>query len=594
MGQSMRPSQFITTYGPGAILEGPNGPRVINNIALSGILNHKPLDQLEIPDQRLSDSLLNGAGIIRLPTNAELNIVETTHIYETRQFPAWSLCIKNNHNKLYKYYNNRGCPDCGPFANSYEGWLKSRKEAIRFVMACPNGHMDDVNWPALVRHKKKPCFPQYLIWQGGGGALKNVKIICPDCGGDFNLGSAYASEIDCTGYFPERNERQQCEASAKMMQRGASNLRLPEIISSLTIPSRDTRLHQLLAHSTIINILYTSNITNKAELLEKLHALVQRNRLQPNIYDEIARYDEELVVNAVKDVCEPINTQSEHDYRVTEFNALQVAGTRGAPLQVSSTPGAPPLFEVIRHDVKIFKGPNGIPIRVTPVSRLRVVMVQLGYRRLDFNGQLVHTDHHDGIKQWYPGVETFGEGVFIDLAPENGAASIDHFQLKGDESKNWFEAFTHPSDYGIRPDIIEKNELHPVFVWWHTLSHRLISSLSIDSGYSSASIRERVFVKIDENDPTKATGGVLLYTTQPGGDGTLGGLIGLVPDFDKVLKRVFRNVDTCSNDPLCSEEKFGRDKLNGSACYVCQFVSETSCEHRNMLLDRSLLMENLP
>ena len=28
--------------------------------------------------------------------------------------------------------------------------------------------------------------------------------------------------------------------------------------------------------------------------------------------------------------------------------------------------------------------------------------------------------------------------------------------------------------------------LHPVFVWWHTLSHRLITALSVDSGYSSA------------------------------------------------------------------------------------------------------------
>lgn len=594
MGQSIRPSQYITTYGPGAILEGPNGPRVINNIAQSGILNYKSLDQLEIVDQRLSESLLQGAGIIRLPTNAELQVAESRAIYETKQFPEWSLCIKKKHNKLYRYNFSRqiGCPDCGRFHNSFEGWQKSRREAIRFVVACPKGHLDDVNWGGLVKHKKKPCYPDYLIWKGGGGALKNVTIVCPDCDGEFNLGTAYAAELDCTGRYPEMgNDRPGCDEPARMMQRGASNLRVGDIISSLTIPNRDTRLHQLLAHSSIINLIYTSEINSKEELLTKIKALVDRRRVQQNIYDEISRYDNYAILNAIADVCEPIDVQNELDYRVAEFNALQIAATRGAPLQVSSTPGSPPQFEVVRQDIKTFAGPNGRMLRITPVSRLRVVMVQTGYRRLDLvNGDIVSTVYHDGIKDWYPGVETFGEGIFIDLAPSE-EIGIGHFAMSGQDYENWLKAFEDPDQYGVESGVVEPEQLHPVFVWWHTLAHRLISSLSVDSGYSSASIRERVFIKFEDN---KVSGGVLLYTTQPGGDGTLGGLIGLVPEFNRVLNRVFRNVHTCSNDPLCGEEKFAPKKLNGAACYVCQFVSETSCEHRNMLLDRNLLMENLP
>jgi Domain of unknown function (DUF1998) len=135
--------------------------------------------------------------------------------------------------------------------------------------------------------------------------------------------------------------------------------------------------------------------------------------------------------------------------------------------------------------------------------------------------------------------------------------------------------------------------LHPVFVWWHTFSHRLITALALDCGYSSAALRERVFVEIDPAS-RQASGGVLIYTVQPGGDGTLGGPVSLVPDFDRIIFRALRDLDACSNDPLCGEETLRSGRVNGVACYACLYQSETACEHRNMLLDRHLLLGNLP
>ncbi len=131
---------------------------------------------------------------------------------------------------------------------------------------------------------------------------------------------------------------------------------------------------------------------------------------------------------------------------------------------------------------------------------------------------------------------------------------------------------------------------HPTHVWWHSLSHRLLTALSVDSGYSSAAIRERIYLTFDASgDPH---GGILLYTVQPGGDGTLGGLMSLVASFGTILDAALRDVRTCSNDPLCAESpSAGAD---GASCYSCLLVSETSCEHRNRGLDRLLLMETLP
>src|SRR5207249_9620468 len=56
--------------------------------------------------------------------------------------------------------------------------------------------------------------------------------------------------------------------------------------------------------------------------------------------------------------------------------------------------------------------------------------------------------------------------------------------LEGDRARAWSDSYqaANPLD----------DSLHPVHVWWHTLSHRVLRALSVDSGYSSAAIQERV------------------------------------------------------------------------------------------------------
>jgi hypothetical protein len=310
-------------------------------------------------------------------------------------------------------------------------------------------------------------------------------------------------------------------------------------------------------------------------------------------------------MGAIADILGEINTPkeiTEATLRRDEFISLQNAACYGAPPQRSDKPGGPNQFEVYIENVRKFNLDSGRTLRITPLSRLRVVMVQIGYTRpIDADNEenqpkIVPVEYVPPNERiaWHPGVELFGEGIFIDFVSDREPQGIsEHFPLQGEACNRWLAAYNAPEGYQkIKAMPGTKEEyLHPVFVWWHTLSHRLITALSVDSGYSSAAIRERVYTSTINN---KTTGGVLLYTAQSGGDGTLGGLIGLVPHFDRILKSAFRNVDACSNDPICIEEKFGEDKVNGAACYACQLISETSCEHRNTLLDRRLLLDNLP
>lgn len=169
-----------------------------------------------------------------------------------------------------------------------------------------------------------------------------------------------------------------------------------------------------------------------------------------------------------------------------------------------------------------------------------------------------------------------------------------HFEINGESFSEWSKACEKNSagyPANLFRDPCSRDELHPVFVWWHTLAHLINRTISIDSGYSSASIRERIYL---ETKGRRARGGILLYTVQPGADGTLGGLVSLVPGFEHILSSAVEKIDKCSNDPVCEENRFTAGRSTGAACYACVLISETSCEHRNLWLDRRILMEAIP
>lgn len=600
--QNLRRSQFITTYGPGAILEGPEGPKVIPSIEISGIFNSLRLEDYEILDKTLSHALLGDAGIIRLPSNAELGKPDSRWIYETKRFPSWSLCTR--HRILYRKTqpDNISCFRCGPNPNPSDAWAQANRQAIRFIRACSEGHLDDVDWIWLVHQANPGCIPSYLSWTGGGGALRNITIRCPDCGQSINLGTAYSRTLKCSGRLPERESisgmpvRPGCTADARILQRGAANLRIAEIQSALTIPPRATNIHNLLQIYAIQVALSITPPANKNAFMSILGNLVTHNHISQAVFNEIQSQDERALMSAINDLAVDSLPVDIHTLRSKEFHALKESATFGHPPQPSSQPGRPPQFEIIQSQVRTLAGPGGHDLRITPINRLRVVMVQTGYRRVPGgdpqNSKVVPVSFSLNNRSWYPGVELFGEGIFIDLDVENHHQNA--LALAGDSFNTWMTAWLNPRDYAAQNLVgNDRNQLHPVFVWWHTFAHRLINALAIDSGYSSAAIRERVFIDVDESTG-QANGGILLYTAQPGGDGTLGGLIALAPEFERVLQGALRNIDACSNDPLCSEERFGKGKYNGSACYACSLISETSCEHRNMRLDRNLLLQNLP
>ena len=602
--QSIRPSQFIITYGPGSIIEGRNGPRLIprpdKGLFINPILK---VEELEISDSRMSEGILEGARVFRLPSNAELGKDDDTFLYRTKIFPEWNLCVNSNHHDgqgkddIYILYraDQQMCPIC------QEHKIRN-KEAVRFIMACPDGHLDEFSWHYFIHNGRRDCKNQkWFKWIGGGSSLSNIYLSCPECNSKSKtMEEAYRSSWPCHGRFPEReglkerSEWKPCEAKARIIQRQASNLRVSDVISLFTIPPRDTALHRMLDNWVIRSNIQTHRLQGFSDF-EGILRKLEPKFIKKATVDAILNCTWDEIKEAIRDLeRKPASTYRELINE--ELSELINASRNGAPPISKQKPSTEVLFEVDKNKVTDFHDSKGREFVVTPINKLSEIAVQTAYRREIRRERSNNLPPRpvdisftsDGDQRWFPGMELHGEGLFISL--KDGKIPI----LEGERFKEWKKAFSTPNKYEsiLFRDENNKDELHPSFVYLHTLSHSIIRYLSIDSGYSSTALRERVYLDLSGQEPRA---GFLIYATQPGSDGTSGGLISMVNPFQHIYDSAVDSIRSCSNDPLCKEDIFRADggRINGSSCYGCTLISETSCEHRNMWLDRGLVLEDV-
>ena len=636
MTQKIRPSQFITTYGPGSIIELPDGPVVIP-LADEGLFPDNNTYELKVSDyaindQRMSKGVLKEAKIFRLPTNSELGLDGSETIYRTKKFPEWNLCLNKTYHPTgtdilynYKISGQSACPICKVIPDSSN---LPKGSPIRFVSVCKNGHLDDVPWYDLI-HQGTTCSEinsvinelknkNSLLWKTSAGTgLRYTDIECPRCGKSENLGSLYSRDIKCTARFPETeglkeppSRKWNCSVKGNIMQRQAANIRIPEIKTLLSVQSVMMDLNSQLENPSIINAIITTlklidpeykknntKITTQDQF-DQFFDWMETFSVAPKIIKKFKDESLETLVQLMDDFDKPIPI-GYHDLILDEFNELRKASLYGAPPSTHKSKSKI-LFEAKKGN-NFLIGKNTFV--VTPISKLQTISVQTGFKRDDTGDDLLQSDSKlvktsfidDAGTEWFPGVSYTGEGIFIRLDGDDVLSGI----LNGDDVKQWLK--THHEEttsgnvdytrYLFRDSENSRDELHPGFVWWHTLSHLLIRIISEESGYSSSSIRERIYFKYEDG---KMNGGILLYAAQPGAEGTLGGLIALLSHFESFLKSAFENSAICSADPLCAEDIFKHKDVNGACCFGCLMNSETSCEHRNMWLDRNVLNRSPP
>ena len=592
----------MLTYGPGAIIESKNGPRIIPSInhGLGSLFSPDKFQEFEITDSRLRIAIKNLTGsdarVLSLPSNASLGKSESRGIYHTYIFPAWRVCYGRKGKHPPVLYNGTECPICHKEEDS---------SAVRFVTACINGHLDEVSWNYAVHHGKNcdhSCMPRYFYWKTGGSSLSDIVIECPDCGCKTDMGKIYNLDFNCTSRFPEkeipaytgggapfytkpkRSSRDSCGEKMKVIQRQSSSLRIPEILTLLTIPEYDNAISNILQRqvvsSAIDMLLISSSACNGKMSAEELISNIKSSRY---IADEATQKIEEYIrEKGIFHFCELFNhlhdeNREFEDFIYEEFESLLAGPTTSEDGNFSMSPP--------------MKHPSGessiLPdLDIYPINKIRTITAQRGYQRMPYTGKseepanFVSSGVYLDDGYWYPGFEGLGEGIFITFSEREFPDLRKTMAYREWKKHKAPEVTGRKSLWG---DMVQE----PLFVWLHTLSHSIIAALSLYAGYSSASLSERVYIDRDAKN-----GGFLIYTTSPGEDGSMGGLVGAADEFDDILEMGLERIKFCSNDPLCSEVRKTPDRINGAACHSCLLISETSCEHRNMWLDRHIIMQD--
>ncbi len=676
----IRPSQFMTRNGPGALtptVEGsiliPQLSTLVQELLHSGtkasISFSKPnaigkigLYKFEITDGRMERMLRHfnsrpdeifekNIRIFSLPTNADLSIKETQSILRGFIFPRWGICTQHKGPTILMQFSEPSqnniildCPKCRD-----QNRVPIRGVPIRFVQACSRGHLQDLYWPSLV-HKGSTCTNKIFEWKDTGG--DNFIIRCIKC----NMKIDYLSEdglklksingfLRCSALFPEvdptfhqrnacpqeLNEKGNHVSLARLVLRNSTGLHSAKNLTSVQIPKISGLLYkELLPHVPALRIILHYNPQlNKSKLVSELKQL--GNEFTSDTINEIEQTSEDELIPLIKDMVNNPNQNnsnmtnqkplSESESNDEELTSLLEAARTGYP--PSATIGKKHAYVNIEDIILIESKEFGVTFRISPIKELHVIKTQVGYTRevggtgsaIDLTnsriGELVtksnYYDDEDETTRWYLGDENYGEGIFIDIVESKidgpgGLNPIDRSSSK--DIDTWVSINNKLDEYLVNfseHDILRKDELeqeitnsNPRFVWWHTLCHKLLLNLTVDSGFSIVSFGERVYCKKNKRTG-KYQSGILIYTSATGSDGTLGGLVSLAKKefMTELFKKTAKGILSCSNDPVCSERKIAEDKKEGACCHACELLSETTCNYQNRNLDRNLVKDTM-
>ena len=583
----LRRDNLISPWGVGSIAPFPHD----ESLMIGGLDNWfdgcTNMSEFEIHDPRLSEQM-NWKKFYCPPDYRERSKENNEICIPAVRFPLWNYCpICGNMDKLTPGSDRKKCKgdmrrkgSNQSYCNKNAGSSKKLRYLIpeRFVAVCEAGHIEDfpvAEWIHQGDYVYQPGSCKINRSTGGGSSsLAGIRYTCT-CGASRNMVGAFSrGALDRIGYTCKGNRPwlpegdNSCGKSLLVIQRGASNVWFPEVFSSIYIPSD----YDILDSDTkdLINMVIEKCGSHRTDGEVDVDTIKRKiSGLNDAFYDN--KCDEKTVLEKVLQRLSG-NTQSddsEDSYRYEEYKVLiQNSGTPEDPLFVKNIAGKDySKFDFIKS--------------VSLVYKLKETRVFKGFRRLKIDGEVVDELSARPL-DWLPAIQNSGEGILIQL---------DYDLLQDWASNEKVKQRIRKIDKSTDP----KERLDPVFVLLHTFSHCLITALANDSGYSSASIRERVYCCQNKNEEYKMAG-ILIYTASGDSEGSLGGLVrqGVPERLNSIIFRAINDATWCASDPVCIQsEGQGQDGCNLAACHNCALLPETSCEHRNKMLDRGVMIGTL-
>ena len=454
----------------------------------------------------------------------------------------------------------------------------------RFLLTCENGHLDDFPWLDFVHRGAGDCQgPLRLFEFGPSGEMADVQVKCDKCDSGRRMAEVVGPEgakkmPACRGRRPHLRDFAPEGCSVGPMRAtalGASNIWFPVGISALSVPQAVDELGRLIDENWAI--------LEEAATVEVLAAFRKIGQLK-----DFVKYSDEQLWGGIQKKREGADedTVDPDDLKTPEWRVFSNPGmaSESRTFKLREVPPPEAFAEVFE--------------RIVLVEKLREVRALVGFTRrqsprdFDTVAELPPEKRAALTRRdptWVPASETRGEGIFFQFSERFvrswTAANGRYDALFERGHRAWRVARNLDPDVGY-PGLR--------FVMLHTFSHGLVRQLAVECGYTAASITERIYSRDPaEGDPMA---GVLIYTSAPDSEGTLGGLcaLGAPEKLGRHIQRALERTALCASDPLCSEHRVeDGETLHGAACHACTFLPETSCERGNRYLDRASVVETL-
>jgi hypothetical protein len=599
-----RPSQLMHTYGVGAIIDLPR-----LSVIVTGLEDWPTTPQYARPI--VEDRLLMAVRY-KLPEVNKLlapPVVPDTGMppdpfdsisrigVPVATFPRWMVCpmcrrLASIKTGLFKLKEHPFHPD--RTAYRHENCEKGRSPEVvpaRFLVTCEKGHLDDFPWIDFV-HQGEPCDSPLLrlIEYGASGEARDLEVRCERCNATRRLSDAFGRENRekmpfCRGRRPHLRDYDPdgCGRRMRTLVLGASNTWFPVVYSTVAIPVESGRLAQLVDE-------------NWADLQNVTAPVIIGYKRNSGQLGELSEYGDDDIWQAIEtrrqqDAGEIPPPSEQPDLKVPEWQVFTQFD---------------PQFNAEDFQLR----PVAVPERYTTlidqvilVEKLREVRAIVGFTRLDAVGELTDPDLSIQIDPaplsrrppvWAPAAEVRGEGIFIQF----NEAKILEWLARPVVRQRWDDFFESHKKWRTARRIEQAEVGFPGmrYVLIHSFAHALMRQLALECGYAIASIRERIYSRSSEKEGGPMAG-LLIYTSAPDSEGTLGGLVSLgEPEtLGRHIGQALETAHLCASDPLCAEHPPSRTgrTLHAAACHACLFAPETSCERGNKYLDRSTLVNTV-
>ncbi|MFD2258554.1 DrmB family protein [Chelativorans composti] len=616
-------SQVVGLFGPGAMIDLPDRSVLVMGLDHWETFGPHAFETIEEPrlaqllERRLADQqdgrISAGKPLsFRTPPIDQGDPGKARPAIKAKVFPEWFVCDSidtdpPNRRRIVRFSELEA-----PKKTDWRGddGRKRHASPLRFVCGCEKGHLQDIEWRRVVhatrsgeaRGEGGSCRKAMWLEDTGTSAdPRDTRIVC-ECGAKLSLEELFQPGRlgPCTGKRPwlASDDPDGCDRQLRLLTRSATNTYFPQVVRIISLPESDDALERAL-----------DAVWSTVASCASAHDVSMAKRFNPTVAANLGPYSDQDIFNRIsarRHRDQAADHTAVENPRIAEFRLL----ASGRKLIGENRPDARLHAETLDREQWDPDGdPNLAGVRsLVAVHRLREVSCLYGFTRfepaplaedgIEDVGLAVNGAPLGENPEWLPAIEQFGEGFFLRLDPLKLMEWVTRPAVRNratnlaSGAQAWKKA---RRDRGLSDKIPWEGE-HIEYTLAHSLSHALINEVAIDCGYPASSLKERLYLIPNRPGEPKECG-ILIYTASAGNQGTLGGLVEVTRRFSSVMSSALERLRLCSGDPICADHDpatASEDRaLHGAACHGCLLVAETSCEQRNVFLDRSLLVDTM-